>query len=143
MADRILGQDTEIRIIMNGGVEESLTDVMSFSTTDKLEIKEQGYLGETTNRHSQVYSGTSGDISFHLEKGAAFKFKQNLIDRARRKVGYFKVNVLSTFIFPGGDTFRILFPDIQVGSPKVEDSKREDFVAMSFSWACDSPKSLD
>lgn len=139
---RLLGQDTEVRVIRAGGVEESLTDVITFTATDDVTTIAQGYLGETTQRQISIFNGTKGSISLHIEAAAAMKFKQDVIDRARRKGTYTKINILSTMVYPAGETYRILFGDLQISNLKV-DIARESLTTLSFDWVCESPTPLD
>jgi hypothetical protein len=141
--DRLFGEDVELRFLRAAGVEQSLTDCHEFSVTDELVVKEFGYLGEANDRHTTIYKSTKGTAKFHVESGDAFRLKQDLIDRGRRKLTYFKVNALSTFVFPNGDVVRIAFLDLQISNIKTEMAKRDDFIEFSFDWVVDAPKTLD
>jgi hypothetical protein len=47
---RLKGQETSVLLVVNGAVQDTITDVRSFEIASKLELKEEGYLGEKTNR---------------------------------------------------------------------------------------------
>lgn len=136
------GQAVEVQVLRSTGIEDSLGDVVSFDTEDKLEIKEQGYLGETTNRHDDVYNGTTGSMTMHMQKAKAMQFRMDLIERARRRTPWFKVNLKASFNYDNGDVFRVSFPDVKFGTPKVSAGARADYVTLTFNWACDAPRKL-
>lgn len=143
MGTRLKGQEVEVRVIRAGSIEQSLTDVVSFEFSPKLEIKTQGYLGETTDRHDDVYAGCTGKMTLHLEGSKAQKFVRDVIDRARRRITTFKVNILATVSFPDGETQRVLFPDCKFGNPPTSLGGRSDYVSMTLDFACDDYKVLD
>lgn len=137
------GQSTEVRVLKDGNRETSLADVVSFETEDKLEIKAQGYLGETTDRHDEVYSGTNVTLTMHMQRASAFRFKQDLIDRARRRIPAFKVLIQSSFEFDNGERHRIQFPDVKFGTPRISSGARADYVTLTLNGSCDAPRNLD
>jgi len=142
MGTRLKGQEVEVRLIKSGSIEKSLTDVVSFEFNPKLEIKSQGYLGETTDRHDDVYGGCTGKLTLHLERSAAAAFVRNLIERARRRLPSFAVNILATVSFPDGETLRVLFPDCKFGAPPTSFGGRSEYVTLTLDFACDDYKTL-
>ncbi len=57
MAQRIKGQEIEVRLIVDGVLQSTLTDIRSFEVTPKLEKLEEQYLGETTMRYDEIFNG--------------------------------------------------------------------------------------
>jgi len=140
MGTRIRGESVEVRIIRAGNVEQSLTCVTSFDCEDMLEIIQQGYLGETSDRFDDVYKGSGGNISFDVHDPGWFTLRDLLIDRARRRIPLFKINVLATYSFPDGATKRITHMDCAFGTPGLGHSDRSSYVKGKLSWKCSLTK---
>src|SRR4051812_22585885 len=104
MSQRIRGQETVINIVNNGVLETSLTSVMAFNDEDLLELKQQGYLGETSNRGDEIYNGTKFDLEMHLQSQDWLTFKQAIKARARRQKPDLVFNVTVTYFFPNGQS---------------------------------------
>jgi hypothetical protein len=140
-ANVLFGQNVEMRITRDSGIEQSLTDCHEFSVTDDLILKENGYLGEASNRTISIYNKTHGSLQFHIEALDAFRLKRDLIARAQRKIAYFKVNIICTMVTPdSSDEVTFVFPDIQITQPKVDVPKRDELVNFSAEWSCDAPQ---
>ena len=65
MAQRIKGQETEISMVVDGVVMSATTTIRTLEIAAKTEIKEEGYLGETTNRYDEIFNGVRGHIDRH------------------------------------------------------------------------------
>ena len=55
---RLLGQSTFFKLIRDGAVANTFNAVVDFTFTDNLEVLDEGFIGETTNRKDSVYNGT-------------------------------------------------------------------------------------
>lgn len=138
MPQRIKGQETVINIVNNGVLETSLTSVMSFNDEDLLELKMQGYLGETSNRGDEIYNGTKFDLELHLSSQDWFTFKEAVLARARRTKPDLVFNVTNTWFFPNGDTPTVTYPDVNWGPIPTNVPSRGDYVKVKMEGFCGS-----
>jgi hypothetical protein len=51
-SQRLKGQEVEVLLVVDGEIQDTTTDIRSFEVAAKTELKEEGYLGEKTNRRS-------------------------------------------------------------------------------------------
>jgi len=122
MADqRIKGQEVEVLIVVDG------TDVQSFEVAAKLEIKEEGYLGEATNRYDEIFNGVRGRMELHIENDDVFDLWASIIDRAKRRTPGTQINVKATLNFPNGDRPRVLINDAFFGESALNFASRGDY----------------
>lgn len=136
MAKRILGQDTVITFMLNGQAVASLDDVKSFDFTPMFEIKQEGYVGEKTDRYDEVFKGASGRAELHFESAAVFNFVQSILDRAQRRLPGTSVNVKTTLNFPNGDRPLVILTDVFFGDMPFKVSKRDEYVDLSLDYKC-------
>jgi len=132
---RIKGQEVEVMLIVDGEVADTVTDVRSFEVAAKLELKEEGYLGEKTNRYDEIFNGVRGRMELHFENQDVFDVMQSIIDRAKRREPGTKINIKSTLNFPNGDRPRILIQDAFFGEMPFNFGSRGDYgtVGVEFS----------
>lgn len=130
-ATRIRGQEVEIRIVTDGEIERSLTAIQNFELEAQLETKDEGYIGETTNRKDDIYNGVRIRMSLHLETQEWFDFQRRVIDRARRRTPATQFNVIVVLNYPNGDTPRVSIPDVSFGAQPLSVSSRGDYVSVT------------
>lgn len=136
MSQRIKGQEVSISVITNGQPVDSLETAKSLDFTFKLEILQEGYLGETTDRYDSVYKGVSGNVEFHYSNAAPLNLAVGLIQKARRREANTKVNIKATLAFPSGRRARIIFRDVEFGELPFGFSSRSDYGTFKVSFAC-------
>ena len=139
---RLKGQQVEIRFIKGGKIWQAYTNIVSYSVRPKLRVLEQGFLGETTNRHDEVFDGATGNISFHCDRKEAETLIQDVIDRAKGDIATFAINIVETNYYPGGDTVKFIYPDVKISDPEKNASGRGDYVTLGFTWSVDNRKLL-
>jgi len=136
MADqRIKGQEVEVLLVVDGDVQDTVTDVRSFEVAAKLELKEEGYLGEKTNRYDEIFNGVRGRVELHFENSDVFSTIQSIIDRAKRRTPGTQINIKATLNFPNGDRPRVMIPDAFFGEVPISFGSRSDYgtVGLDFS----------
>lgn len=134
---RIKGQETSLAFTDPDGDVDELGVVNSFEAELDVQILEEGYLGETTNRFDDIYNGTSGNLEMHLETSQWFAFTEKIQERsARRSPASGKFSITSTFAFPNGQTARITFEDVFWGPLPLRVPARGEYVTVSLSWKC-------
>lgn len=137
IAQRIKGQEVTINIMKDGNLENSLVDILDFNMEILLETKTQGYLGETTNRHDDLFNGVKFDIELHLHNGDWFDFQSAIVDRARRKTPDTEFNIVCTAVFPNGEERSITIPDAKFGAQPLSISQRGDYVKVKLDGMAD------
>lgn len=136
-SQRIKGQEVSLIITSSGDLEAELTDIKSCEFTPQFEIKEEGYLGETTNRTDEVYNGVKGSITMHIHSGDAFDFIQKVKDRAQRKTPDVQFNIGGIFVFPNGEIRTISVPDAHFGAVPISTNDRGDYTELKYEFAAD------
>lgn len=141
-SQRIRGQEVEILLIVDGVVQENITSVRSFEVAAKLEIKEEGYLGEKTNRYDEIFNGMRGRLELNFENAAPFDLMFAIIDRAKRRTPGTQINVKATLNFPSGDRPRILVSDVFFGEIPFNFASRSDYGTVGLEFQAEDVQRL-
>ena len=134
-SQRLKGQEVEVLLVVDGKVQETTTDVRSFEVAAKTELKEEGYLGEKTNRYDDIFNGVRGSIEFHYENKDVFNVMKAIIDRSKRRTPGSQVNIKATLNFPGGDRPKILISDAFFGEIPFSFGSRSDYGTMRLEFS--------
>jgi len=134
-ATRIRGQEIELLLIIDGSVVENLTNFRSFEVAPKLELQEEGYLGQATNQYDEIFNGVRGRAELHIEDETIFEVWDSIIARAKRRQPGTQINIKATLNFPNGDRPRILITDAYFGETPLNFASRSDYgtVGLEFS----------
>ena len=135
--NRVKGQEVQIIFVAGGAYQDTLTDTTDFEFGPKLELKEQGFLGETNNRHDEIYNGIkfSGTLQLHTQDW--FTMQQSIISRARRQTPDVEFNISAVLSFPNGNTPTILINDAKFGPQTQQIRSRGDYVTVKIDGAAD------
>lgn len=133
-SQRIKGQEVEVLLIVDGTVQDTITDVRSFEVAAKLETKEEGYLGEKTNRYDEIFNGVRGRMELHFENKDVFTLLQSIIDRAKRRTPGTQINIKATLNFPNGDRPRVLVANAFFGEVPINFGSRGDYGTVSLDF---------
>jgi len=136
MAQRIIGQNVTLAIIQDGAVLDEITTIKSFSFTFEQEIKDEGYLGETTNRKDSVFKGIKLDMDMHLANNKIFNLVKSAVDKARRRTPGVNFTIKCKMTWPNGDVARVTFPNVEFGAFPFSSSSRTDYVSVKLDGAC-------
>ena len=139
---RIKGQEVEVALVINNRAVTTVTAVRSFSFTFKQEIKEEGYLGETTNRYDSIFNGIEGELEFHQSEPDVFTTIQAIVDKARRRTPGVQINVKATLNFPVGTRRRVMIPNVEFGAIPVNFGSRADYGASTLSFGASEAQVL-
>lgn len=134
MAQRIKGQEVQAILIVDGQPQATITAIKSFEMAYQLEIKKEGYLGETTDRRDSIFNGISGSMEAHLETKDVFTLFQSIVDKARRRTPGTTINVKATLNFPNGDRVRVIIPNCEFGELPVNFGSRADYGTTTFTF---------
>ena len=137
MADpRLKGQEVSVRIINNGTVVTEIDSVANLNEATMLEIKEAGYLGETTNRFDEVLNGFGGDLEINITRANWIALELAVIARARRETPDVKFNVVVTDFLPNGETVIKTYLDVAWGEMPKSVPGRGDYVKPKLAFKC-------
>lgn len=136
MADqRIKGQEVEVLLIVDGQVEDTITDVRSFAVTLKFDRLQEGYLGESTDRYDEIFRGVQGAMEMHFENEDVFTFFQSIVDRAKRRTPGTQINIKATLNFPNGDRPRVVMKDMFFADVPMAFSDRASYGTVNLDFA--------
>jgi hypothetical protein len=127
VAQRIKGQEVEMLLVVNGVAQTTTTDVRSLEIAPKLEMLEEGYLGETTDRYDEIYKGIRGTVELHFENADVFAFFQSVVDRARRRTPGTTINFKAALNFPNGNRPVVMISDCYFGEFPINFGSRQDY----------------
>ncbi len=134
VTQRIKGQEVEIVALVNGAPQTSLSFARSIEFAFKVDMLQEGYLGETTDRYDAVFRGIRGRVEFHFNGFGPFLLTQQLIDKARRREAGTRVNMKATLRFPSGSRARVLFRDVEFGELPFSFGSRSDYGTFQIEW---------
>lgn len=136
MGQRIKGQEVEVTLILDGQPQDSINAVKSASIEFKMDLKEEGFLGETTNRYDDVFNGVKGDITLQYDTPAVFNVISSIINRARRRTPGVKINIKMVLSFPSGQRARVVLRDVSFGAIPLDFGARTDYGSIKLDYAC-------
>lgn len=142
MSLRIKGQEVSVTVSAGGVLIAEFTDITQFDGTEKFRKLEQGYLGQTTNQHDDIYDGFDGNMTMHMFKDAFHDFEQRVKDRAKRITPDLVVNITATFVYPDAPVRRKFLPDVKFGPMNMTASARGDYVAVKLDFSCDDTRDI-
>ena len=142
MAERIKGQEVIVKFIKDGQIVDEISAIQSCDFTYDMATLSEGYLGETTDRKDDVFHGISGSMEVHDEDGGIFAFIESIVERARRKVPLFQVDLMGVFQYPSGAQKKILIPDCRFGKFPVKIGGRASYVGFSIEFEASEAKSV-
>lgn len=125
---RLKGQEVEIRVIAAGSVVQEINAIATFNDNVMFELKEDGFLGEVTNRFDEILNGYGGDFEFQVTEAAWYEFIQRIEDRAKRVTPEVIFNVIRTDFFSNGSTAIVTYEDVKWGASPTTIASRGDFV---------------
>lgn len=135
-AQRIKGQEVSLLIVQDGELQNTLVDIQNFNMEMSLETKEQGYLGEKTNRVDSIFNGVKFDMELHLHTQDYLSFVQAIHDKAQRLTPDVVFNITGVFSFPNGDQPELLLNDVAFGAIPQNIGARGDYVKLKLQGVC-------
>lgn len=140
MAQRLKGQEVEIVMLVDGAPQDNLTCARSLDMTWKLELLQEGYLGETTDRYDMIFHGIGGRIEFHAENTAMLKLVEQMTEKSRRRIPGTRFNIKSTLNFPGGERGRVVISDVEFGELPMSVGSRGDYANFTVEYGASEAK---
>lgn len=142
MGQRIKGQEVEVVVLIDGEPRDAFGFAQSLDFTFMTERKQDGFLGETTDRFDTVFHGVEGKTNHHFDSPEPFNIARAIINKARRREPGTQFNIRATLNFPNGQRARIIFRDVEFGAVPFSFSSRTDYGKVSIDFACSEAQVL-
>lgn len=133
---RLKGQEISVRILQDGVVFRTIDSISSFNESVALEIKEDGFLGEPTNRFDEVLNGFGGDFEAQTTNSNFIQLQLAVIEKATRRTPGITFNVVRVDLYPNGDSNIFTYVDVHWGEQPTSIGGRGDFVKYKASFKC-------
>lgn len=131
-SNRILGQEAAIAIMQDGQLLTRIDSITSVEIELELEIMEEGYLGEKSNRIDSVFNGVRVKIEGHCNSQAYFELADAIAARAQRRTGgAVRIDIVGSFAFPNGEFPSIAIPDVHFQTIPFSLGSRSEFMQFS------------
>lgn len=134
--NRIKGQEVTILIAQDGELLDEFTEISNFDFEDVMDITSKGYLGEKSERKDQIYKGVKGSFEMDLATTTWFRFREAIINKAKRITPDVEFNVSGVFSFPNGETPTVTFASVTFGGLPVSIPARADYIKIKMSFEC-------
>lgn len=142
MGLRIKGQECSLIISGPGGIAQ-ITDIKSFTIDFKLEKKQEGYVGQTSDQMDDIYMVTDVELELHSGVPGIFDFVSALILRAQKRTPFFTVSGNGVFNFPNGQRRKVTLPDLFFSNVPTAVSARDQYVNWKLNASCQQPSFLN
>ncbi len=133
---RLKGQEIEVRVISGSELVTTINNITSFNDNVELELKQDGFLGEVTDRYDDISKGFKGDFETHMSTSAIHQFTELILQRAQRLNAGLQFNIIRTDFFSDGTTALITYPDVKWGPIPTSIGSRSDYAKMKLSFGC-------
>lgn len=133
-SSRVRGQETQVLIVRDGQLEDTLTNVRNFNFEYQLEIQSMGYLGEKSERKDEILKGVKGDMELHLHSQQWFAFVNAILARASRETPDVVFNITSVLSFPNGETPSITLADVKFGAIPHNTPERAEYLTVKLEF---------
>lgn len=133
---RLKGQEISIRVVQAGNVIETIDSVMNFDDSVDIEVRQDGFLGETTDRFDDVYKGHTGNFEIQVRRASWYRFVEAVIDKTTRRTPDVVFNVVRTDLYPNGDTMVKTYTDVHWGAIPTTVASKDDFVKAKLTFKC-------
>lgn len=137
MGTRLIGQDTSLVIIKDKIPLVTIDTIKSCEVTFMTEILKEQFLGETTDRHDEIFRGMAGKCEAQLSSKDLFVLATQIANRARNRQVPVRINIKSTFQFSDGDRAIFIIPDCKFGNIPITNKGRTDYVDIVLDYNAD------
>lgn len=136
---RLKGQEMSIRVFRNDTVVKELVLISTINDNVNIDIKEDGFLGESVNRFDNVLNGYGGDFEFQVNQSRWYEFTRFVTDKAQRlsiEATTTVFNIVMTESYSDGNVNIIAYMDVAFGAFNKSTASRADFVKVKTSFSC-------
>lgn len=132
MSDRIKGQEVALSISIDGALQTTIDTIQSAELEWEMDLLEEGYLGETSDRVDSIYKLMRVNLEGHVSNRGYVELADAIVQRAQRRAGApVKIDVVGTFRFPDDTVLSILVPDVYFESIPLSIGGRDEFVSFT------------
>ena len=129
MADRIKGQEVSIAILLDGTLQTEIDTVQSAEIEFELELMEEGYLGETSDRVDSVFKLMRIALTGHVSNSTYLDLANAIVLRAQNRAGAAtRIDIVGTFAFPDGSLRSLIIPDVYFEAIPINIGGRAEFI---------------
>lgn len=132
---RLRGQEVDLRLFVDNVLEDSIVLFASFEETMKFEKKEDGFLGETTNRYDHIFNGVDAKSEFQVNSVAWESFQDAIKAQAQRKTPASRIDLIVTDFYASGETSIKTYPNIKFGPSTRSTPGRGEFVKVTLDFS--------
>jgi hypothetical protein len=128
-AQRVKGQEVSIAITVDGALQTQIDTIQSAEIEFEIELMEEGYLGETSDRVDSVFKLIRLNLTGHANSQAYLELADKIAARARNRAGgAVRIDVVGSFAFPNGDFPSIVIADVFFENIPFSIGNRNEFV---------------
>lgn len=131
---RVKGQEASVQLILNGVIQNTVSNIRSFEFTFQTEALKEGYLGMTTDLRDTIYHGIAGSMEMHNDDSGVFRVIAGIIDMARRRTPGTMINLQCRISYPNGQRALVIIPDAQFGEIPYSFGSRSDYGTIKLSF---------
>lgn len=136
MEQRLLGQDTTVRVIRDGVLVTEIKAIGNFDGSIDIEIKEEQFLGRKGADFSDVFNGYSGGLEFQTDNANWTDFANAVIARATRADPAAVFNVVRQDLYANGTSNVFTYLDVAWGPIPENFSGRKEFAKFKLAFKC-------
>jgi hypothetical protein len=134
---RLKGQEIQFRVLQDNTLLDALTATGGVKEEMQLEMKEDGFIGETTDRYDEVFKGWKVDMSNMQVFSADWaRFQQAVEQRARRITPGTIFNAVRVDSYSDGSQVIYTYTNLTFGPIPTDAAGRTEFVKVSLSMGC-------
>lgn len=131
-SSRILGQEVALIIQQDGELLTRIDSISSAEIEFEMELIEEGYLGEKSNRVDSVFNTMRVKMEGRCNSQAYFDLANAIVARAQRRAGgAVRIDIVGSFAFPNGEFPSIAIPDVHFQSIPFSIGSRAEHVSFS------------
>lgn len=132
---RLRGQEVELRLFTDSVLEDSIVLETTFEETMKFEKKEDGFLGEITNRYDHIFNGIDAKTEFQVNSVAWESFQEAIKAQAQRRTPATRIDVIVTDFYASGETSIKTYPDVKFGPSTRSTPGRGEFTKVTLDFS--------
>ena len=115
---------------------QSVTAVASFNEEVKLEMKQDGFLGEPTDRYDTIHRGYGGDMEFQVNRHTWETVFLAAVERRARREEFVEFNVIRTDRYSNGQNVIATYKNVAWGAFPRSLPSRGDHVKIKTTFGC-------
>ena len=132
VAQRIKGQEVSLVILADDQPQTTIDTIQSAELEWEIELLEEGYLGETSNRVDSVYNVIRVMVEGHINNQSYLELADAIASRARNRVGgATRIDIVGSFAFPNGQFPSVVVSDVYFENIPFNIGARNEFVSFT------------